>query len=140
MITVRTRRKLGMLQHQIGGNKEAAFVINLGQNFLDFVDKYSEDDGANESLLYTRVSELVEAKDYKGLERVFRTIQVFGTYDRVSMRTIKYKNVHSAVGLTYNGTVFEGLVEEKEELSRIVAHTCRLCTKEGDDFLINMLG
>ncbi|SDB06090.1 hypothetical protein SAMN02910298_00158 [Pseudobutyrivibrio sp. YE44] len=139
MITIRTRRKLGMLQHQIGGNKEASFVISLGQNFLDFVDKYSEDEYSTNSVLYKKIEELVEAKDYKALEHIFKTIQVFGTYDRVSMKTIKYKNVKSAVGLTYNGTVFEGFDEEKDELSRIVAHTCKLCSAVGDEYMENML-
>ena len=139
MITVRTKRKIGMMQQQLGGNKEEAFIISLGQNFLDFVNKYSEHEGFDNSILYAKVEQLVKDKDYKGIEEVFKNIQVFGTYDKVTMLTTKYKNVKSAVGLAYNGTVLEGNVDEKEELSRIVAHTCGLCSPQGDEFVEKML-
>ncbi len=139
MITVRTRRRIGMMQQQLGGNKEQAFVLSLGQNFLDFIDKYSEVEDYSNSLLYTKMEELIKAEDYKGVEAVFEKLQIFGTYDKVTQFTTKYKNVSSAVGRTFNGTVFEGHVDEKAELERIVAHTCGLCSSKGNEFVEKML-
>ncbi|MCR4568064.1 MAG: hypothetical protein K5769_08425 [Pseudobutyrivibrio sp.] len=134
MITVRTRRKLGTTQQQLGGNKESVFIVSLGQNFLDFIDKYAPSEDYESSLLYSRVEQLVEDKDYKGLEQIFIKLKVFGTYDKITTRITKYKNISTAVGLTYNGTVFEGLSDEKAELEKIVAKTCSLCGPEGDEF------
>ncbi|MDC7277978.1 hypothetical protein NXH64_00540 [Butyrivibrio fibrisolvens] len=139
MITVRTRRKLGMTQQQLGGFKEEAFIVSLGQNFIDFVDKYSENGQCEESLLYDKMNEYVKAKDYKNIEKLFSTIQVFGTYDKVTQFTTKYKTVKSAVGNAYNGTLLEGGADEKAELDRIVAHTCGMCSAQGDEFLGKLL-
>jgi hypothetical protein len=139
MITVRTRRKIGMMQQQLGGTKEEAFIISLGQNFIDFVDKYSEDGRCEDSLLYEKMSEYVKNKDYENIEKLFSTIQVFGTYDKVTQFTTKYKTVKSAVGNAYNGTMLEGGADEKTELNRIVAHTCGMCSPKGDEFLAKLL-
>ncbi|MBR5637453.1 MAG: hypothetical protein IKW81_11045 [Pseudobutyrivibrio sp.] len=139
MITVRTRKRVGMMQQQLGGVKEEAFMISLGQNFLDFIDKYSEEGQCVDSLLYGKISQLVKDRDFEGIEKVFETLQVFGTYDKVTQLTTKYKNTKSAVGSTYNGTVFEGRPDEKNEIERIVAHTCGLCSPEGDEFLGKLL-
>ncbi|SCZ79341.1 hypothetical protein [Pseudobutyrivibrio xylanivorans] len=139
MITVRTRRKLGMTQQQLGGFKEEAFIVSLGQNFIDFVDKYSEKGQCEESLLYDKMNEYVKAKDYKNIEKLFSTIQVFGTYDKVTQFTTKYKTVKSSIGHAYNGTLLEGGAEEKAELDRIVAHTCGMCSAQGDEFLGKLL-
>lgn len=139
MITVRTRRKLGMAQQQLGGIKEEAFIVSLGQNFIDFIDKYSENGQCEESLLYDKMNEYVKAKDYKNIEKLFSTIQVFGTYDKVTQFTTKYKTVKSAVGNAYNGTLLEGGADEKAELDRIVAHTCGMCSAQGDEFLGKLL-
>ena len=139
MITVRTRRKLGMTQQQLGGFKEEAFIVSLGQNFIDFVDKYSENGQCEESLLYDKMNEYVKAKDYKNIEKLFSTIQVFGTYDKVTQFTTKYKTVKSAVGNAYNGTLLEGGADEKAELDRIVAHTCGMCSAQGNEFLGKLL-
>ena len=132
MITVRTRRKLGIVQEQLGGDKESLFIVNLGQNLLDFIDRYAQNEDYEYSLLYSKVGQLVEDKDYKGLEKIFMTLQVFGTYDKITTRITKYKNISTAVGLTYNGTVFEGFADEKIELEKIVAKTCSMCSPEGD--------
>ena len=129
MITVRTRRRLGMTQQQLGGTKEEAFMISLGQNFLDFIDKYGEDGQCDDSLLYDKMAEAVKAKDYKEIEKLFSKIQVFGTYDRITQLTTKYKNVRSAVGNAFNGTIFD----------RIVAHTCGMCTAQGNEYLEKLL-
>ncbi|SHI59071.1 hypothetical protein [Pseudobutyrivibrio xylanivorans] len=139
MITVRTRRKIGMTQQQLGGTKEEAFIISLGQNFIDFVDKYSEDGQCEDSLLYEKMSEYVKNKDYENIKKLFSTIQVFGTYDKVTQFTTKYKTVKSAVGNAYNGTMLEGGADEKTELDRIVAHTCGMCSPKGDEFLAKLL-
>ena len=139
MITVRTRKRIGMMQQQLTGVKEEAFMLSLGQNFLDFIDKYSEEGQCDNSLLYDKVAELVKAKDYQGIEKVFTALQVFGTYDKVTLLTTKYKNSRSAVGNTFNGTVFEGLPDEKNELERIVAHTCGMCSSEGNEFVEKLL-
>ena len=138
MITVRTRRKIGMIQQQLGGNKEEAFIVDLGQNFLSFVEMHSEGD-INDSILYNKMTEAVKARDYKAIEKMFSTIQVFGTYDKISRITTKYKNVSSAVGNSFNGTVFEGHADEKAELERIVAHTCGMCSPKGNEFLEKLL-
>ena len=135
MITVRTRRKIGMTQQQLGGTKEEAFIVNLGQNFIDFVDKYSEKGQCDDSLLYDKMTEFVKNRDYENIEKLFTTIQVFGTYDKITQFTTKYKTVKSAVGNAFNGTVFEGGPDEKKELDRIVAHTCGMCSAEGDEFV-----
>ncbi len=139
MITVRTRRKLGIVQEQLGGDKESLFIVNLGQNLLDFIDKYAQTEDYESSVLYSKVGQMVEDKDYKGLEDVFMTLQVFGTYDRITTRITKYKNISTAVGLTYNGTVFEGFSDEKADLEKIVAHTCGLCGPKGDEMLADKL-
>lgn len=140
MITVRTRKRVGMMQQQLSGVKEEAFMLGLGQNFLDFVDKYSEEgQQCADSLLYNKVAEFVKNKDYEGIENIFTGLQVFGTYDKITQLTTKYKNTRSAVGSTYNGTVFEGRPDEKTEIERIVAHTCGLCSPQGDEFVGKLL-
>ena len=65
MITVRTRRKIGMTQQQYNGTKEANFILGLGQNFLDFIDKYSLTDKCENSFLYGKMSKAVYDKDYE---------------------------------------------------------------------------
>ena len=139
MITVRTRRKIGMTQQQYGGVKEEAFMVSLGQNFLDFIDKYGQDGQCDDSLLYDKMKEAVKSRDYKEIEKLFASIQVFGTYDRITQLTTKYKNVKSAVGNAFNGTVFEGTPDEKTELDRIVAHTCGMCTAQGNEYIEKLL-
>ncbi|SFN50680.1 hypothetical protein SAMN04487831_101469 [Pseudobutyrivibrio sp. UC1225] len=139
MITVRTRKKIGMTQQQLGGTKEEAFVVDLAQNFIDFVKKYSEDYQYESSLLYGKMSEYVKAKDSENIQKLFSTIQVFGTYDKITQFTTKYKTVKSASGNAFNGTVFEGGPDEKAELERIVAHTCGMCSEKGDEFLGKLL-
>ncbi len=139
MITVRTKRKIGMTQQQLGGTKEEAFLIGLAQNVLDFIDKYSDNHDYEDSLLYSKLSALVKEKDYAGIDKILSTLQIFGSYDKISQITIKYKNSTSAVGRTYNGTVFEGRPDEKKELERIVAHTCALCSSEGSEYLGKLL-
>ena len=135
MITVRTRRKIGMTQQQLGGSKEDAFIVDLGQNFINFVDKYSEDNQYEDSLLYDKMNEYVKAKDTDNIQKLFATIQVFGTYDKITQFTTKYKTVKSASGNAYNGTIFEGGPDEKTELERIVSHTCGMCSAKGDEFI-----
>lgn len=139
MITVRKKRKLGMTTQQLAGIKKEAFLVDLGKNFLDFVEKYSKEDNFNDSLLYEKMAEAVKAKDYKSIEKMFSIIQVFGTYDRIAQTTVKYKNLQSAVGNAFNGTVFEGHADEKNELDRIIAHTCGMCSPKGDEFLEKIL-
>ena len=140
MITVRTRKKVGgMTQQQLAGVQEERFIACMAQNFLDFVDKYGEDCHREDSILYDKVSQLLNDKDYNGLEKVFSTVQVFGTYDKITQNIIKYKNSRSAVGNTYNGTVIEGGPDEQSELNRIVAHTCTMCSPEGNAFLEKLL-
>ena len=139
MITVRTRRKLGTVQEQLGGDKESLFIVNLGQNLLDFIDRYAETEDYESSLLYSKVGQMVEEKDYKGLEQVFINLKVFGTYDKITTRITKYKNISTAVGLTYNGTVFESLSDERAEIAKIAAQTCAMCSPEGDEILADKL-
>ncbi len=139
MITVRTRRKIGMTQQQYNGTKEANFILGLGQNFLDFIDKYSLTDKCENSFLYGKMSKAVDDKDYEEIERIFSTVQVFGTYDDVTMLTTKYKSVKSAVGNALNGTVYEGRADEQSEIERIVNHTCGLCSPKGNEMLEKML-
>ena len=139
MITVRQRKRIGMTQQQLNGVKEESFLLSLGQNFLDFVDKYSEEGQCEGSLLYETVAQLVKEKDYAGIEKVFTGLQVFGTYDRITELTIKYKNSRSAVGSTYNGTVYEGRPDEQKELERIISHTCGLCSPQGNEFIEKLL-
>ena len=139
MITVRTRRKIGLMQQQYTGVKEENFMVSLGQNFLDFVDKYSEAGQCVDSVLYGKMSDAVKNRNYEEIEKIFSTIQVFGTYDKVTLLTTKYKNTKSAVGNAFNGTVFEGTADEQSELDRIVAHTCGMCSPQGDSMLEKML-
>lgn len=139
MITVRTRRKIGMTQQQLGGTKAEAFLVSLGQNFIDFVDKYSEDGQGADSLLYGKMKEYVKEKDTDNIQKLFSSIQVFGTYDKITQFTMKYKTVKSASGNAFNGTIFEGGPDEKAELERIVAHTCGMCSPKGDEFLGKLL-
>ncbi|MBQ7147981.1 MAG: hypothetical protein IJR96_04445 [Pseudobutyrivibrio sp.] len=139
MITVRTRRKIGMTQQQYNGTKEANFILGLGRNFLDFIDKYSLTDKCENSFLYGKMSKAVDDKDYEEIERIFSTVQVFGTYDDVTMLTTKYKSVKSAVGNALNGTVYEGRADEQSEIERIVNHTCGLCSPQGNEMLEKML-
>ena len=139
MITVRTRRKIGMSQQVLTGRQEEGFVIGLGQNLLDFVNKYSDKDDYEASRLYATVEELVKAKDADGLKDLLSSIQVFGTYDKVTNLTTKYKNISTACGLTYNGTVYDGSADEKSELDRIISHTCTMCSSEGDEFMEKIL-
>ena len=139
MITVRTRRKIGMSQQVLTGRQEEGFVIGLGQNLLDFVNKYSDKDDYEASRLYATVEELVKAKDADGLKNLLSSIQVFGTYDKVTNLTTKYKNISTACGLTYNGTVYDGSADEKSELDRIISHTCTMCSSEGDEFMEKIL-
>lgn len=139
MITVRTRRKIGMSQQVLTGRQEVEFVIGLGQNLLDFVNKYSDKDDYEASRLYATVEELVKAKDADGLKDLLSSIQVFGTYDKVTNLTTKYKNISTACGLTYNGTVYDGSADEKSELDRIISHTCTMCSSEGDEFMEKIL-
>ncbi len=139
MITVRTKKRIGMGQIQLAGHQEENFVINLGQSLLDFVEKYSEEEDYESSILYGTVGELVQNKDTDGIKKLFKNIQVFGTYDKVTGMTTKYKNISTACGLTYNGTVFEGRPDEKTELDRIVSHTCAMCSKQGDEFIGKLL-
>ncbi|MCR5415583.1 MAG: hypothetical protein K6E79_02160 [Pseudobutyrivibrio sp.] len=135
MITVRTKRKIGMQQQQLGGHKEEAFVISLGQNFLNFIEKYSEEKSYEDTALYNKVADLVKEKDYKSIEKVFKGLQLFGTYDEVTKMTTKYKNISTACGLTYNGTVLEGHADQKVELDKIVAHTFSLFSEEDEEKL-----
>ena len=135
MITVRTRRKLGMGQLQLHGAQEEGFIITLGQNFLDFVDKYSEFENYDSSTLYIKMKEFVDNKDVEGIKDLFQSLQVFGTYDKVTDLTTKYKNISTACGLTFNGTVYEGRADEQKELDRIVSHTCTLCSVEGEEYV-----
>ena len=140
MITVRTRRKIGMSQQILTGRQEESFVLGLGQNLLEFINKYSEeDDDYESSRLYATVDQLVKDKDVEGLKKVLSSIQIFGTYDKVSQLTTKYKNISTACGLTYNGTIYEGTSDEKTELERIITHTCTLCSSEGDEFMDKIL-
>ena len=139
MITVRTRKRIGMTQQQLNGVKEESFMLSLAQNFLAFIDKYGEEAQCEDSLLYEKVSQLVKDKDYEGIAKVFTGLQVFGTYDKITELTIKYKNSRSAVGSTYNGTVYEGRPDEQKELERIVAHTCGLCSVESNEFVEKLL-
>ena len=139
MITVRTRRKIGMTQQQYAGIKEEKFIISLGQNFLNFVEKHSTDNQHIESILYARMTKAVNNRDYLEIERLFSKIQIFGTYDDVTQLTPKYKNVRSAVGNAFNGTVYEGRPDEQHEIERIVSHTCAICSTEGNEMLKQLL-
>ncbi len=139
MITVRTKRKIGMAQQVLSGGQEESFVLGLGQNFLDFVDKYSNDEAHEESLLYTKMKGLVGDKDYDGIKSLLSSIQVFGTYDKYNERTIKYKNIVTACGNTYNGTVYVGTADEQSEIERIVAHTCGMCSPAANEMVGKLL-
>lgn len=139
MITVRTRRKVGMSQQQLNGAKEEEFILGLGQNFLDFIEKYSAEGQCSDSILLDRMTEAVKDKNLTEITRLFSVIQVFGTYDKVTMVTTKYKNVKSAVGNAFNGTVYEGKPDEQSEIQRIVAHTCAICSPQGNDILEKLL-
>lgn len=139
MITVRTRRKSFMTQEQFAGKREAEFILSLGRNFLAFVDRYSDSEDYEASKLYSTVENLVKENDVEGIRKVLASIQVFGTYDKVAKITTKYKNIITAVGPTYNGTVYYENPDEKNELDRIISHTCSLCSPDGDEQLGNLL-
>lgn len=139
MITVRTKKKIGMGQMQLTGRQEENFVVSLGQDLLDFVEKYSEVEDYESSLLYATVDTYVKNKDVDGIKKLFKGLQLFGTYDKNTGFTTKYKNISTACGLTYNGTVYEGRPDEQSELERIVAHTCAMCSKQGDEFVEKLL-
>ncbi|WP_294239371.1 hypothetical protein [Pseudobutyrivibrio sp.] len=139
MITVRTRRKSFMTQEQFAGRREAEFILSLGRNFLAFVDRYSDSEDYEASKLYSTVENLVKENDVEGIRKVLASIQVFGTYDKVAKITTKYKNIITAVGPTYNGTVYYENPDEKNELDRIISHTCSLCSPDGDEQLGNLL-
>ncbi len=139
MITVRTRRTIGMMQQQFAGVKEQNFIIALGQNFLNFVEKHSVDEHHSESILYSRMAKAVKNEDYLEIERLFSKIELFGTYDNVTLLTTKYKNVRSAVGNAFNGTVYEGRPDEQSEIQKIANHTCAFCSPEGDEVLKKLL-
>ena len=139
MITVRTKKKIGMGQMQLTGRQEENFVVSLGQDLLDFVEKYSEVEDYESSLLYATVDTYVKNKDVDGIKKLFKGLQLFGTYDKNTGFTTKYKNISTACGLTYNGTVYEGRPDEQSELERIVAHTCTMCSKQGDEFVEKLL-
>lgn len=139
MITVRTRRKSFMTQEQLAGRHEAEFILSLGKNFLAFVDRYSDSDDYETSALYSTIENLVKENDVEGIRKILASIQVFGTYDKVSKITTKYKNITTAVGLTYNGTVYFENPDEKNELEQIITRTCSLCSPDGDEQLGNLL-
>ena len=139
MITVRTRRKSFMTQEQFAGRRETEFILSLGRNFLAFVDRYSDSEDYEASKLYSTVENLVKENDVEGIRKVLASIQVFGTYDKVAKITTKYKNIITAVGPTYNGTVYYENPDEKNELDRIISHTCSLCSPDGDEQLGNLL-
>lgn len=139
MITVRTRKKIGMLQQQLAGVKEQNFIVALGQNFLNFVEKHSVDGQHNDSILYSRMTKAVKNEDYLEIEKLFSKIELFGTYDNVTLLTTKYKNVKTAVGNAFNGTVYEGRPDEQGEIQKIAKHTCAFCSPEGDEVLKKLL-
>lgn len=139
MITVRIRKKMGMTQQQFAGIKEQNFVMELGQNFLNFVEKHSTEDQHTESILYARMSKAVKNEDYLEIERLFSVIQVFGTYNKETQIITKFKNITSAVGNAFNGTVYEGRPDEKNEIDRIVSHTCAICSPAGNEILKKLL-
>lgn len=139
MITVRTRNKMGMMQQQFAGAKEQNFIIELGQNFLNFVEKHSSEEQHHESILFARMSKAVKNQDYLEIERLFSKIVLFGTYDNETKLTTKYKNVTSAVGNAFNGTVYEGRPDEQSEIQKIATHTCTFCSPEGDEVLRKLL-
>ena len=139
MITVRTRRKIGMMQQQLSGAKEEDFLLTLGQNFLEFIHRYGTDNSYADSLICTKIAEYVKDKNYAAISDLFAGLQVFGTYDKYTQLTTKYKIVSSAVGRNFNGTVFEGRPDEQSELNRIIAHTCGMCTEQGTEFVEKLL-
>ena len=139
MITVRTKRRIGMAQQVLSGSQEENFIISLGQNFLEFFNKYCTQDNYEESRIYSTVEQLVKDRDAEGIKKVFSSLQIFGTYDNVTQLTTKYKNISTACGLTYNGTVYEGRTDEQTELERIISHTCAMSTPEGDEFIGKLL-
>jgi hypothetical protein len=128
-----------MTQEQFAGRREAEFILSLGRNFLAFVDRYSDSEDYEASKLYSTVENLVKENDVEGIRKVLASIQVFGTYDKVAKITTKYKNIITAVGPTYNGTVYYENPDEKNELDRIISHTCSLCSPDGDEQLGNLL-